>query len=241
MFLKKVSVDKKIGLLILCDTYSDFTQCFPFSRKTEIFNTLEGIINSLDRRFPNQVQHFKSDNSSEFTLKKVTDFLKAKGIQAKYSLPYVHEQNGKIESNNERILMAILCLLFASNLDLGHWSFAARQAVFAHNVNRSFKKKSTPHQMVHGKVPDVSNLRVFGPMPLHFWIKTSARIYYMLHQKSSSFYLRSKITKSIQCAVKRTEEFSFLVESPQMKKGQLKENTSDVQRCETSGLLKRKM
>jgi hypothetical protein len=84
------------------------------------------------------------------------------GIVHKVTPRYTAEQNGRAERLNRTLMKKMRCLLFQAKVPGEFWGEAMLTANHLRNLVPTKAGKKTPYELFTGKVPDVSNLRVFG-------------------------------------------------------------------------------
>ena len=85
------------------------------------------------------------------------------GIISRTSVPHMHQQNGRAERLNWTLMEKAQAMRFVSCLPQNWWEFSVEYAV--HVYNRIPVKRlawHTPFEVLNGKKPDISHLRVFG-------------------------------------------------------------------------------
>ena len=159
----KESVNRKLGALVVCDARSNFLWFEPLRTKSEVPDLLQGLLTRLERMFPGAVKFLRTDNGTEFTNKKVLQFLNKLGIQHQKTQAYVHAENGRIENWNRVVFENIRTLLVQANLSAGWWPYAGQFAVYVHNrMLPTNEEKLSPWEVVYGQKPDLKHLRIFG-------------------------------------------------------------------------------
>ena len=102
---------------------------------------------------------FRSDGGEEFMSAQFSQFLHESGTSRETST----RQNGFAEYMIHTLLDGARAMLQHSGMSKGFWSEAVSTAAYLHN--RSPCKGlgwKTPHELLNGRTPDVSYLRVFG-------------------------------------------------------------------------------
>lgn len=110
------------------------------------------------------VKVFRSDNGGEFVNAAFTQALLRAGVERQLSAPYAHQQNGKAERAIRTIEGRMLAMLEMAALPPSLWGEAALTACYLWNRSESsvLPPATTPYELVNGKQPDLSHLRVFG-------------------------------------------------------------------------------
>ena len=91
------------------------------------------------------------------------EFYIQKGIKHETSCPETPQQNGVVERKQKYLMETARTLLFQSNLPLSFWGDCAQYAVYI--INRTalaILKNKTPQEVLFGKKPDYTHLKVFG-------------------------------------------------------------------------------
>lgn len=109
------------------------------------------------------VKIFRSDNGGEFLSAVFTKALQQAGIARQLSAPYAHQQNGKAEHVIHTIKGRLLAMLETSDLPPSLWGEAVLTVYYLWNRTESkvLPPGKTPYELVNGKQPDLSHLRVF--------------------------------------------------------------------------------
>lgn len=118
-----LSKDKKTGALIASDAATGFAWTMLLSRKSEVPSMFKNLIQRLERQFLKQVQIINCDNGTEFRNYKVSEALNELGIQMRFSIPFVKEENGQAERMNRTLVTAARALLKTAKMKDGLWSF----------------------------------------------------------------------------------------------------------------------
>jgi hypothetical protein len=108
------------------------------------------------------VHVLRTDRGGEFIDELLADFIISKGIQHQFTVPYNKEQNGKAERLNQTLNNIVRALLLQARFPKRLWSEAMKIATYIHNVTYSKDIGCTPFEMLHGVVPDLTDLRIFG-------------------------------------------------------------------------------
>lgn len=124
---------------------------------------MENFISMVDRQFQTKVQSVRSDNGTEFTSMK--RYFQRQGILHETSCVGTPQQNGRAERKHRHILNVARALHFQSNLPMEFWGECILTAGYL--INRtpsSVLNGLTPFEVLHGKAPDYTHLRVFGSL-----------------------------------------------------------------------------
>jgi transposase InsO family protein len=127
----------------------------------------EDCLKTYDRKIWVKTGHhckiFRSDGGGEFFSNSFAEYCDTHGITQESSTPYTPQQNGRAERINRTILESTSALLTDSGLPFQYWGLAAECAVYLKNRSpHSALYRSTPYQEWHQRLPDLTNVRVFG-------------------------------------------------------------------------------
>ena len=109
------------------------------------------------------MKHIRSDNGTEFKNTYNKDFLDEYGITLEFSATYTPRQNGVVERKNGTLIEMARTMLAEYKTPIRFWADAINTA--CHIVNRVYLHKflkKTSYELIIGKKPNVSYLRVFG-------------------------------------------------------------------------------
>ena len=104
-----------------------------------------------------------TDNGGEYTSREFCNYLKTEGIRHELTISKHPEQNGVSERLNRTLVESVRSMLADTQLPHKFWAKALSTAVFLRNQSyTSTVPGMMPFQAWNGKIPCVSNLRVFG-------------------------------------------------------------------------------
>ncbi|GJR71420.1 retrovirus-related pol polyprotein from transposon TNT 1-94 [Tanacetum coccineum] len=133
-----------------------------------------GTINDLVRkelvgglpRLKFEKDHLCSDyNGTEFVNQVLTEFYESVGITHQKSIPRTSRQNDVVERWNRTLVEAARTMLIFSKAPMFLWAKTVATACYTQNrslIHTRYNK--TPYELVHGKKPDLTFLRVFGAL-----------------------------------------------------------------------------
>lgn len=149
-------------ILVCKDEFSKMVITACLSEKSRTPEVLKVIITRCELQTRNSMLRLVTDNGSEFVNNRMTTFLQNRGIDHIFSAPYVHQQNGLVERENQTILNMSRTILNASKLSKRLWPEAISVATYV--SNRAIKKDTniTPYELWYNKKPNIGNLKIFG-------------------------------------------------------------------------------
>jgi transposase InsO family protein len=158
-----ISIDRSKYCLVIVDDYSRFTWVFFLQERTQTQETLKKFLRRAQNEFGLRIKNITSVNGTEFKNFQIEGFLEEECIKHEFSSPYTPQQNSVVERKNRTLMdMARTMLEKYKTLDQ-FWAEAINTACYSINplyLHRTLKK--TPYELLTGKKPNVSYLRVFG-------------------------------------------------------------------------------
>nr|GFC31122.1 integrase, catalytic region, zinc finger, CCHC-type, peptidase aspartic, catalytic [Tanacetum cinerariifolium] len=110
-----------------------------------------------------QIQHFRTDNDTEFKNKTLGKFFDEVGITQQFSAARTPQQNGVVERRNRTLVEAARTMLTFTNLPSFLWAEAIATACFTQNrsiIHKRFDK--TQYELINKRKPNIKLFRVFG-------------------------------------------------------------------------------
>lgn len=148
--------------LTILDDHSRFTWVILIKGKHETQMHIQNFITMVQNQFGVAVKRIRTDNGLEF---KMGTFYASKGILHQISCMETPQQNGRVERKHQHILGVARALLIQSRLPFKLWAHAIQHVVFLINrVPSSVLKGKISYEVLHGHLPDLSDLKVFGSL-----------------------------------------------------------------------------
>ncbi|MBW0538886.1 hypothetical protein O181_078601 [Austropuccinia psidii MF-1] len=157
-----LSFDKRAYAMLIQDHYSSLVTMYPLKTKSEAGGCLIDWIKKFNNLTNFSVKRVRTDNAGELNTNTLKNFFAEIGIIHEKIVPYEHHQAGKIERTNRTIAKAARSQLIDADLPATLWSYAFRQAVWIFNWVPHKENSKTPYELVVGRKPDITPLRVFG-------------------------------------------------------------------------------
>ena len=127
------------------------------------FAKLLAQIIKLRAQFPDySIKSIRLDNAGEFTSQTFDDYCMSLGIEIEHSVPHVHTQNGLAEAFIKRLQIIARTLLMRTKLPVSAWGHAILHAAALIRLRPIANHQYSPLQLVFGKQPNISHLRIFG-------------------------------------------------------------------------------
>jgi hypothetical protein len=109
-----------------------------------------------------RIKSIHMDNAAEFSSRVFNDYCMAQGMEVQHYVPYIHTQNGLVESLIKRIKLIARPLLQGCNLPISCWGHAVLHAANLVQLRATIYHTTSPLQLVCGDQPSISHLRKFG-------------------------------------------------------------------------------
>ena len=124
---------------------------------------------------PGQRTTLRSDNDSVFCSAAFAGVCRCAGVTQEFSAPYSQHQNGVAERALRTLSEMTKCMLKDAKLGDEFWLLAMRTAAYVRNRVHSRAVNGVPYQLLHGGVPRLHNLKVFG-CPAYVHVDASRRL-----------------------------------------------------------------
>ena len=157
--MESSSIDGNRYFILFVDDYTSHVWVTFMKSKEQTLEAFKTFSTMIRERTGRNIKSFRSDRAGEFMSAEFSQFLQESGISRKTS----RQQKGFAEYMAETLLDGARAMLQHSGLSKGFWSEAVATAAYLYNRSpcKSLGWK-TPHELLNGRTPDVSYLRVFG-------------------------------------------------------------------------------
>ena len=102
------------------------------------------------------------DNAEEFQSHAFENYCTATEITLTYSIPYEHAQNGLAEVLVKKIQLITRPLILHAHLPSSIWGHVVLRTVALLHLRPTLINVQTPYELLSGRPPNVSHIRVFG-------------------------------------------------------------------------------
>lgn len=161
----------------LIDEYSGYSMVRFMKHKTEtggfvremileaesLFNETIGTLYLIRRK---KVKWLRSDGGGEYISDTFSEWLKERGIIHEITTAYSPESNGRAERLNRTLIDMARSMLLQTDPEVSKpfWAEGINSANYIRNrlVTKSTPEDRTPYEIIMGRKPDVSNIRIFG-------------------------------------------------------------------------------
>uniref|UniRef100_A0A2A4JA71 Integrase catalytic domain-containing protein n=1 Tax=Heliothis virescens TaxID=7102 RepID=A0A2A4JA71_HELVI len=145
------------------DDYSRLVSVYFLKDKLNILNAFKDFHKKAENECNKKIKIIRTDNGLEYCNKDFEYYLSQYGIKHQTSTPYTPQQNGLAERMNRTLVERAKCMLLDAKLPKPFWAEATATAAYI--INRSPTtsiNKRTPYELWTGKLPDLSNIKIFG-------------------------------------------------------------------------------
>jgi Reverse transcriptase (RNA-dependent DNA polymerase) len=149
--------------LVMTDDFSRFRKTVLLKYKSQADQAIrEWILELAAKGY--KTETLRKDGGGEFGSKKLTDWLKERGIQEEDSAAYTPEQNGLAEKTVDLVCAKARSMLAAKDLRETLWAEAVVTATYLLNRSptRVLPRGMTPYEAFYGEKPNIHHIRVFG-------------------------------------------------------------------------------
>ncbi|GKB95997.1 retrotransposon protein, putative, ty1-copia subclass [Tanacetum coccineum] len=160
--LRHVSKKGDSYFITFNDDYSRYGYVYLLKHKHEVFETFKVFKNEVENQLGKTIKAIRSDRGGEYISQEFKDYLKAYGIVQQLTPPYTPQHNGVSERRNRTLLNMVRSMMSLTTLPLSFWDYALESAARILNMVPTKKVDKTPYELWHGKVPNLSYLKVWG-------------------------------------------------------------------------------
>jgi len=145
------------------DDFSSHAWVVCLRTKDAAINALCNFVVMVHTQYDSKIVEWMSDAAGEYKSDEFNKELKNLGIKILKSVPHQPQQNGRAECLNRTIMEKSQAIRLDACIPPSWWEFSINHAVHLYNCTpvRRLEWK-TPYELINGKVPDISHLRVFG-------------------------------------------------------------------------------
>jgi len=188
------------------DDFSRYSTIYLIKYKSDVFSRLQQYVAWIENQSGQRVKRLRSDNGGEYISHSVTEFLRRKGIEHEFTMPYTAEQNGVAERGHQTIVTRALSAHHQSGYPRSFWGHAIMNSAYIKNfLPSSATDQKTPFELFYGSPPDVSHLRPFGCLAYahvpddtrHKYEYVSRRCFLLGHAKDAGYLLWDPIARQI--------------------------------------------
>jgi transposase InsO family protein len=157
------SLGKSVYYVSFIDDFSRNTWIYFLRKKSKVFDMFKEFKTLVENQIEKIIKVLRTDNGGEFCRNEFEELCKKCCIARQKTTPYTPQQNGVAERMNKTLMEKARCML--SGAGLGHEFWAEAVGTTCYVVNRSPSSASddkTPQEVLTGKEPSLTHLKVFG-------------------------------------------------------------------------------
>ncbi|GKB24154.1 retrovirus-related pol polyprotein from transposon TNT 1-94 [Tanacetum coccineum] len=159
------SINGKKYILVNVDDYSRFTWVKFLRSKDKTPEFVIKFLKQIHVGLNKTVRYIRTDNGKEFVNQVLTEFYESVGISYQKSVLRTPRQNGIVERQNRTLVVAARTMLIFSKALMFLWAEVVATACYTQNRSLIHTRHNkTPYELVHGKKPDLTFLRIFGAL-----------------------------------------------------------------------------
>ena len=147
-------------LVLFKDEYTGAAAIYGMQHKSQALDKLKQFIADVGGVPENMC--IQADNDGVYTSHAWREYCREKGIRLQFSSPYTPQQNGIAERYWRTLNESAESMLQGAGLPKQYWERAYKTANYLQNRIVHTGYKETPLELMTGKVPDLTHLRVFG-------------------------------------------------------------------------------
>jgi len=161
--LAQSTYDESKYIISFSDAFSGYTKLYAIENKNDAAKKFAGYHKYLTNKFPElPVVEIRPDKAKEYILGEFDDYCQAAGILTDEGNSYSSELRGISERKNRTVLALMRALLEDAGMELGLWPLTISTVELI--INCTFTKSNnlnlTPHEVLYGTPPELSNLRI---------------------------------------------------------------------------------
>jgi len=149
--------------LVIVDDFSRYTWTFFLESNSDAFSAFKKLGRGLQNTRNNSIDSIRSDHGGEFQNEKFSKLCEKTRILHNFFAPRTLQQNGVVERKNKSLKELARTMLSESSLPKYFWVDLVSTSCYVMNrvLIRPILRK-TPYELLNGRKPNISHLRVFG-------------------------------------------------------------------------------
>ncbi|KAJ9561430.1 hypothetical protein OSB04_006590 [Centaurea solstitialis] len=159
---RTVSREGATYFITFTDDFSRYGYVYLLKHKHEAFETFKVFQSEVENQLGKTIKALRSDRGGEYMSQEFLDHLTKCGIVSQFTPPYTPQHNGVSERRNRTLLDMVRSMMSLTTLPLSFWGCALESAACVLNMVPTKKVDKTPYEIWHGKVPNLSYLKVWG-------------------------------------------------------------------------------
>jgi transposase InsO family protein len=144
------------------DDYSKYSTVMILKSKAEVPGAVKKYIAVMEKQTGLHVKKVRTDRGTEYLNQELTKYYDSKGIVHELTAAYTPQHNGSAERHHMTLWEMGRAMMQRAELGPELWAEAIATASILKNKSPAACVDKTPWELMHGKKPDISNLRVWG-------------------------------------------------------------------------------
>ncbi|GJY20842.1 retrotransposon protein, putative, ty1-copia subclass [Tanacetum coccineum] len=142
------------------DDFSRYGYVYLIKHKHEVFEMFKAFQNEVENQLEKTIKALRSDRGREYLSQQILDHLRSHGIISQLTPPYTPQHNGVSKKRNRTLLDMVRSMMSLTTLPMSFWGYALESTARILNTIPTKKVNKTPYEIWHGKVPNLSYLKV---------------------------------------------------------------------------------
>ncbi|KAL0457111.1 UNVERIFIED_CONTAM: Retrovirus-related Pol polyprotein from transposon RE1 [Sesamum latifolium] len=159
---KTATVSGCLYFLTIVDHFSRNTWIYLLKFKSQAVDHITSFPTMVDTQFHYKVKVIRTDNGAEFLSTQCQTLFQNQCILHQHTSSYTPQQNGIAEHKHKHLLAVARALLFQASLPERFWGDCVLTATYIINQTPHILAWSTPYELLFGKSPMYSHMKVFG-------------------------------------------------------------------------------
>ena len=152
-----------VGAIVFKDEATKSAFVYPYKLRIEVYEIIPKFAKHLRNTFGSKLKIIRTDQAPEFTGDEWVKMSDHEDFETQYSGAYEPAQNSEAERMNGVLQNMARAALMHSRQPARYWSWAMLHAAYTRNrIGHKRLGGRTPYQLLYGKIPDLSDHRVWG-------------------------------------------------------------------------------
>lgn len=146
---------------LIVDDCTKFTVVNTMPKKSDAAEFVKFTVQQLQKKYEGKVHTVRSDNDNVFLSNDMKQWFHEQCISHEVTSTYSPQENGHAERAIQTLAQIRDALMSDAGLAKKYWADALHHATYLKNISSSTGSLS-PWELLKGKKPDISNLRIWG-------------------------------------------------------------------------------
>ncbi|GJW03469.1 retrotransposon protein, putative, ty1-copia subclass [Tanacetum coccineum] len=137
------------------DDFSRYGYVYLMKHKHEVFKTFKVFQNEVENQLSKKIKAIRLDHGGEYLSHEFVNYMKSCGIVSQLTPPYTPQHNGVSKRRIRTLLNMVRSMMDLTNLPKSFWGYALESTVRILNMVPTKKVERTPHEIWHGRAPNL--------------------------------------------------------------------------------------